>query len=260
MGKCELTNFKRRYLWFLKRNNENCGLCKWLEDSIDFEKPDGFYYDDSRKLLVIFEHFEIDCSERIRKRDKIHGSILRKNYSDVIKEIRKEIELCSNDKYESVKVIEQGYCTQCGNNKIYYMRQDGDKYCDNFINNFLEAFESHVQQIEEYKKHIMEELQVQPKETKMVFLVEDKTIFGTYFANDKNFRGDTVILTDSLQCQEMIDSSNVDYVIYGRHQDKSAYIGCKGESKSSKIDLKGKRFHIIPLAPVITVMERFFPK
>ena len=64
MSKQEILSFKNRYITYLKNNNGNCNICEWLENAIDFESPDGYYFDENSRLLVIFEHFEIDCSER----------------------------------------------------------------------------------------------------------------------------------------------------------------------------------------------------
>ena len=146
MSKNEIARFKIRYKIFSKTDGEKIGV--WLSNAVDFDRPDGYYYDADNKLLVIFEHFDIDCSERITKNGKSNGSILRKNSHDVYQQVQKELQV-SEDDYESTKVIEQGYFEQDGDRKICYVGEDGDKYRNNYINNFIESFESHTKKIEE---------------------------------------------------------------------------------------------------------------
>ncbi len=258
MEKQEVKLFKNRYIYFLKNNNNNSVVCEWLENAIDFEGPDGYYFDSKSRLLVIFEQFEIDCSERPRKNGKSLGSTLRKNCIDKYKEVQEEIE-AADDYYESTKVIEQGYYEQNGNNITYHFGRNGDKYRNNFINNFCESFETHSSRIENYINRVVEKLAIQPLSVKICFLVEDKTAGGSYYLNDKNSFGAPVILTDTLQFQEMLNLSNVDYVIFGRQDDKIASIGCKGDSKLDKIDLMKKEFFVIPAFLQCTASKKIKP-
>lgn len=251
MGKEEVRSFKNCYINSLKNNNSNSTVCEWLENAIDFERPDGYYFDSNSKLLVIFEHFEIDCSERLQKKGKSLGSTLRKNYIDKHKEVQKEIQ-ASVDSYESTKVIEQGYYEQNGNNKTYHIGQNGDKYRNNFINNFYESFKNHCLKIEEYKNNIIKELKIQPLEIKVCFLVEDKTLGGSYYLND--FK--PVVLTDTLQFQQIINNSNVDDIISVRQQDKIAGIGYKGDIELDKIDLLEKEIFVVPAMLKITASKK----
>ena len=118
MSKNEIARFKNRYLIFSKIDSEQIGV--WLRNAVNFDRPDGYYYDAENKLLVIFEHFDIDCSERIIKNGKSNGSILRKNIHDEYQQVQKELQ-ASEDDYESTKVIEQGYFEQDGDRKICVM-------------------------------------------------------------------------------------------------------------------------------------------
>ena len=254
MSKNEVTRFKNSYINFLKKH-EKSDLCKWLENATDFEKPDGYYFDRNNKFLVIFEHFDIDCSEQMKKKTKSLGSTLRKNYNDTNQEVQNEIQ-SSGDLYESTKVIEQGYYTQSGNNKTFHIGENGDKYRDNFVKNFKESFDSHSKKIEEYKTHVIQELKIQPTKIQICFLVEDKTLLGTYYLTKKKSYGDPVILTDTLQFQEIINRSSVDHLIFGRQQDKIACIGHKGDSKSKKIDLNEREFFVFPAIPLFTASKK----
>ncbi len=252
MKKQEISNFKKYYLPYLN----NTTIFEWLEKAVDFERPDGYYYDEINKLLVIFEHFEIDCSERPTKKGKTLGSSLHRNRIVIHKEIQEEIASSNNNLYESTKGIVQGYCSQNGNVKTFYIGQDGGKYRNNFINNFLESFAEHERKVDEYKNSVINQLKIQPLETKVCFIIEDKTIFGSHYLNDKNSQGDPVILTDTLQFQEVINSSNVDLVVFCREDDFTTYIGLKGNNLINKIDLYKKEFFIIPLALKITVAKK----
>ena len=180
---------------------------------------------------------------------------MRKNTNDKYKEAQKEIR-SSGDYYQSTKVIEQGYCKQEGNNKTFYIGQDGDKYRNNFINNFYKPFEDHCKNIENYKNNVINYLKSEPPEIKVCFLVEDKTMGGTYYLNGKKLLGDPVVLTDTLQCQEKINNSTVDYVLFGREQDRITGIGHNGDSPLNKIDLSKKEFFVIPAFPYITAAKK----
>ena len=252
--KKEVTLFKNHYIDYLKINNSNSDICVWLENAVDFEGPDGYYFDSSKNLLVIFEHFDIDCSERIIKKGKDHGSTLRKNSNEKYKEVQEEIQT-SDDYYESTKIIRQGYYEQDGNNITYHFGRDGDKYRNNYINNFRKSFENHCKNIENYKNKVIDILKIQPLEIKVCFLVEDKTMFGTYYLNAKKSQGEPVVLTDTLQFQTIINHSNVDCVVFGQ-QHEIVGVGYKGDSELNKIDLNKKEFWIIPASPYITVAKK----
>ena len=57
MSKNEIARFKNRYKILSKTDSEQIGV--WLSNAVDFDRPDGYYYDAENKLLVIFEHFEL---------------------------------------------------------------------------------------------------------------------------------------------------------------------------------------------------------
>ena len=69
MEKHEVTFFKNHYIDYLKKRNDS-DVCMWLENAIDFEEPDGYYFDSKNDLLVIFEHFDIDCAREEIKWDQ----------------------------------------------------------------------------------------------------------------------------------------------------------------------------------------------
>lgn len=140
------------------------------------------------------------------------------------------------------------------------MFQDGDKYRNNFINNFYESFDNHCKKIEEYKSKVIEKLKIQPLEIKVCFLVDDKTMGGTYYS-DKESCDNYVILTDTLQFQEKINNSNVDFIIYGQSDNNGIIgVGYKGDSVLNKIDLMKKEFFVIPAFPQMTFAQKITNK
>lgn len=254
MSKHEILSFKNRYINYLKNNNGDYNICDWLQNAVDFERPDGYYFDYNTKLLVIFEHFEIDCSERLVKKGKSLGSTLHKNSIDTHKEIQREIQSSNSHYYESTKVIVQGYYKKDGDNLTFEIGKDGDKYRNNFINNFYESFDAHCKKIEEYKNNVIKVLASQPLEIKVCFLIEDKTMLGSYYLEENPF-DKPVILTNTLQFQEKINNSNVDYIISGRQEDGIACIGYKGACILNKVDLNKKEFMVMPAPLKITIAK-----
>ena len=256
MSKHEILSFKNRYINYLKNNNGDYNICDWLQNAVDFERPDGYYFDENNRLLVIFEHFEIDCSERLIKNGKSLGSKRSKNFVDKHNEVQKEIRESNSDYYESTKIVEQGYSKQEGDKIIYDLFGGGDKNRNNLINNFYESFDNHCKKIEKYKNNVINRLKIQPLEIKVCFLVEDKTTGGTYYLENGIPSDKPVVLTDSLQVQQRINNSNVDYIIFGERQGGSAGVGFKGGSELNKIDLTKKEIFIVSPLLQITFAQK----
>lgn len=252
MSKGEITHFKNNYHSQIEYLSKKDNYCKFLLKAMDFERPDGYYYDKNNDSLVIFEHFEIDCSERVDKNGKPLGSILRKNSSDKNKEIKKELKSCSEASYESVKLIEQGYYEENDNGKTFFIGKDGDKYRNNYVANFQQSFNSHNKSKLDYINRVVAHLGIHPQEVKIAFVIEDKTLFGTYYKTKNNNFDSPVILTNTLQLQETLNLSDVDCVIFASPQHEIVSIAHKGDSVTDKIDLQEKEFFILPLGPLIT--------
>ena len=251
----EVSSFKKRYLTYFKNNYSKDNICNWLEQAVDFERPDGYYYDSKTRLLIIFEHFVFNCSENIIKKGKSQGSLLHKELNDKYHEVQKEIQ-SATDNYESTKVIMQGYYEKNGNKTVIKIGENGDKYRNNYINNFKTAFNEHSAKIDEYKDNLIINLNIKPLETKVVFLIEDTTMFGSKFLEKGNSPWKPVILTNTLQFQDIINNSNVDFVIAAcQNGDGGVNIGYKNDS-SNKIDLNQTEFYIIAGAPYITFAKK----
>lgn len=109
-NKSEIETFKKRYLYknlnsfAISNNHPNSfdNILNALKQCKNFERPDGYFFDEETATLYIFEHFEFDCSETNR-----NGSKLRKNISKVNNEIESEIKN-SAQSYNSTKAIVQG--------------------------------------------------------------------------------------------------------------------------------------------------------
>lgn len=252
MSKAEITHFKNNYRPQIENLSKKDNYCKSLLNAVDFERPDGYYYDKDNDNLIIFEHFEIDCSERINKNGNPLGSILRKNFRDKKKEVRKELNSCSKTSYESTKIIEQGYYEEKNNVKTYFIGQNGDKYRNNYLTNFQQSFNDHNKNKSDYINRVVTYLGVQPQETKIVFVIEDKTLFGTYYKTEKNNMDSPVILTNTLQLQESLNYSDVDCVIFVQRDNKIMGAAHKGDSLTDKIDLRTKELFIMPAALLFT--------
>lgn len=215
----------------------------------DFEKPDGYFFDEKTSTLYIFEHFAFDCSEQT----KYGGSTLRRNINMVDKEIAYEIE--NSDKtYNSVKIIAQGDGVNNGNTTIYYMNTDGDKYRNNYIKNFREQYEKHSKKIQDYISHCKQEINATPSKILTVFVIEDVTMGGTCYINQNKIR-EAVNLLFTQQFLETFNNSKIDYVFFGRLHDNVLTIcdrSIANDSLFKYIDLQNLEFNIFPAMPKIT--------
>lgn len=212
----------------------------------NFEHPDGYFYDKSENILYIYEHFSIDCSPT-----KKGSSKLRESSSMVYKKENKYIENAKeNGTIESV--IEQGYCKD----NVYHVGADGDKYRDNYLNNFIRSFSEHSSQIESYKNDCCKYLDKIPEKIIVNFVIEDFTMFGTKFKEGKNI-GDFVNPLVTKNFAEILLKSDVDAFIFNSLQNPQMLtVLTKNSLKKididSLIDLKNKEFYIIPVALYFT--------
>ena len=80
MKKQEVTYFKNHYIDYLKINNRNSDICVWLENAVDFEGPDGYYFDSSMQpftMKVITPTF-ISSAIRLAKNHISPKKVLKK--------------------------------------------------------------------------------------------------------------------------------------------------------------------------------------
>lgn len=228
-------------------------LIEMFMQSKDFERPDGYYFDQATSTLYIFEHFAFDCSPTNR-----NGSSLRRNTKQVNNEIEREIENSLTD-YNSVKVVDQGYGEKNGNKITYVMGADGDKYRDNYIASFKKFYEDHNGKVSEYIENCKNEIDITPNKVVISFLVEDVTVFGTHYKCNGNI-GAPVILLFTKQFLEIFKNSKVDYVFFGALNDRYLMICDRSiinDDPSKYIDLLNEEFYVIPAVPVITAAKKF---
>lgn len=226
-------------------------LVKALINSFDFDRPDGYWYDKETASLYIFEHFSYDCSASI----KHGGSTLRMNENKVSNEINKEIEKTQTD-YSSVKVIEQGVGIKNGNTITYKMGAYGDIYRNIYIENFNYGYKGHAENLHKYIEHCLEEIKITPNKIITTFLIEDVTMGGTYYNNNKCM-GEPVNLLQTKQFVEAFKNSKIDYVFFGSYQgitfcDRSI-INCVSDQF---IDLTNKELYILPSMFKITSAKK----
>lgn len=222
----------------------------------EFEAPDGYHYDSNSQTLYMFEHFEFDCSLSRRK-----GSKLRESIASVNRKIDDGISNSTNEEINFTNVIEQGYADLSNGTITYHVGKNGDKYRDNYIANFSRSFSKHNQQIENYKINCLNEIKSKIKEMVTIFVVEDVTLGGTYYLNDKNGVGEAVNLLETKQFFELVKNSKVDFVVFSRYQDGICSIFDKniisGKNEYKLIDLKKREFFVFPSMPQITVVKKY---
>lgn len=217
-----------------------------LFNSTYFDHPDSFYYDKQNKILYIFEHFEFDCSSSNKK-----GSTLRRNYAEVVRKEKKIFD-SSEDAIYVESILKQG---NAGNN-TFYIGANGDKYRDNYINNFTSSFQKHCSQIEGYKNDCIKKLGVVPEKYIITFVCEDITLYGTYYLDNKCNMGNPVNPLVTKQFMKLLQNSNVDYLIYKSESIPKFIILSKkfitDEIIETALDLKDKAFYIIPVGVKIS--------
>lgn len=254
-GKNEVSKFVARYnIKYLlsndllekitvSNNSQNSvnSLVKILMKCRDFDRPDGYFYDEKTSTLYVFEHFEFDCSDNI----KHGGSTLRINSNKVEDAINKELSNAQSD-YSGVKVIEQGIGVKNGDTITYYMGEYGDIYRNNYIKNFITVYTGHTAKLQKYIDNCIQEIGVTPNNIITTFLIEDLTMAGTYYNNNKNM-GEPVNLIFTKQFLEAFKSSNIDYVFFGYIEGISICDRSIANDNSNKyIDLLEKELYIIP--------------
>lgn len=265
-SKSEIETFKKRYLYknlnsnntkdyyAISYNQPNSfdSILNALIQCKNFERPDGYFFDEETATLYIFEHFSFDCSETNDK-----GSKLRKNISKVNKDIESEIKN-SEQNYSSTKAIVQGYGVKNGNTTTFYMGKDGDKFRDNYIKNFRSQFEKHSMKVQEYINYCTQEIKATPNKIKTIFVIEDVTMGGTYYKH-LNDMGEPVNLLTTKQFIEVFANSKVDYVFFGMLQYNDLTVcdrSITNDNLSKYIDLYNKEFFVFPMMPQITVAKK----
>lgn len=265
-NKLEISKFKRKiinnegYVNYKAFSNNKKTINKVVDAFIkakDFEAPDGYYYDKSKKTLYIFEYFEFDCSKRKNK-----SSTLRENISKVDREINNEIkDISNNETKEFVKVIEQGFGEVSNNTITYKLGTNGDIFRNNYIKNFTTSFQKHEKQIDTYKSNCLNEIQDEVKQIVIVFVVEDVTKMGTCY-NENGTQSYEVNLLTTKQFIELFEKSNIDYVIFKMQYSRKNIFSIMDKKyinddiKNLAKDLNQTEFYVFPVVPQITSVKK----
>lgn len=235
-----------------KRKGSFDALIEALIQSKNFERPDGYYFDEVTSSLYIFEHFAFDCSETGN-----NGSTLRRSVDKVNKAVEREIKK-SDVEYNSVKPIEQGIGIKEENEITYVVGANGDIYRNNYIKNFKRSYENHSKKVHEYIENCKHEINVVPQRVITTFLIEDVTLLGTYYKM-KNWMENPVILSYTKQFLEAFKNSPIDYVIFGRQHDRFLTVcdrSIANDNLTNYIDLLDKEIFIFPIIPKITAAKK----
>ncbi len=164
-----------------------------------FNRPDMYYI--NNQCCYMFEHFEVDAS--LFEEGK--GSAYKRNVFISDKQIIQE----SNEIIKNSK-INKNEISSCGTTSKT-ISQEASKL--NLRNNFIRIFDSHYNNIEEYKKNIQTKTNKNYKKYKTIFIIEQTTEFGGWVyknnqpTNLELFYCDFVL--DKMKC-----AVNVDYFIF----------------------------------------------
>jgi len=184
------------------------------------DAPDGYYYNEATETLIIFEHFEFDCSPAKKKGAK-QSSTMRESESCARKQVDGEISALGIDvSYKSTVPIVQGkgvesICPTTGQKKITYNPHGDGGERERYVNNFIYIWNKHHEKIDEYKENIEKKIAGKIRAIKICFVVEDKTILGAAYRDSNGSRGELVNLLLTKQFIEIFENSNVDFVIFG---------------------------------------------
>lgn len=135
---------------------------KLFQNMRSYERPDILSIYDNK--IVAIEHFEFDSYKNSRK-----GSNFKIQENIIENRMQKEIGLKLKDKGE---VILHDHIENNGNLKQYY-------------DNFKKVLLSHIDNINEYKKHIITDYGSE-KEIEFWFFAEDVTPLGSYYYRKSN--------------------------------------------------------------------------
>lgn len=223
--------------------------------------PDGFNYNEKTDTLIIFEHFEFDCSPNNGKRK---GSMLRKNIAHINDRIAQEIGQMRDGEYQSVKIIAQSNGSKNENTITYNVGADGDKFRDNYIANFKMIFEDHLKNIGTYKANCINKLGKEPKNIKVCFVFEDVTLCGTYYKCDNLFEGGDIFrtpvnITITKQFMDIFRTAPIDYAVFSMRKEPAMLTICDKTILGyydKADDLTQKEFFVLPAMPQITVAKQ----
>ena len=145
------------------------------------ERPDAYLVDG--KNVFILEHFQFDNGYS----DK-HGSQLERQLNNIDKQFNSS------------------------NKRLGLFDVNINKTSELYVNNFKNAFTSHILKLKTYKENVLRELDTKPESVIIGFIIEDISMFGASFRDSKN----NIKIVNFLRTQTFYDlfiKSQLDFVL-----------------------------------------------
>lgn len=162
-----------------------------------FERPDMIVPIDEKILAI--EHFEFDASSQSNK-----GSTDKRKLAERNREFDKLIsDTCNSD-----ELLISTTCSDCLYSPDYY------------IENFKRAFLNHLNKVEEYKTHLLNEQRIKTVDDIIVcFFIVDTTPLGCYYLEDGGMK--SFIAFQVKECLDLISQAKeVNCFLFGQFDGK----------------------------------------
>ena len=205
----EIDRIKQEY--FINKNFRYGAFCcpkssrkilDFMFNSIPFEKPDFYYFDNQKCYL--FEHFEFDASKRVKN----CGSLSRRNLNVTNKEIDNEWKSITSNVTKRDEITNWETITKTVENHA-----SKESWKENFCN----TFDEHYNKLNVYQDNLKTVL---GQDVKFIncFVIEDTTeLGGLYFLNGKHHH--TLVCIFDFAIKKMNEAKKIDYFIYLNRQD-----------------------------------------
>lgn len=173
-----------------------------------FNRPDMYYY--NKKYCYIFEHFEVDAS--LYRKGK--GSFYKRNLSMADKQLENETNnLIKNSKIDKNKISALGTTS-------ITTTQEASKI--NLKENFIRIFDSHYENINEYKENLGKHLSLKNLNFKTIFIIEQTTEFGGWVYKNNRHTNLELFYCDFV-LDKLKSAVNVDYFIFLNKSDNEKF-------------------------------------
>ena len=189
--------------------------------SIAFNRPDMYFI--NNKFCYIYEHFEIDASLYVEGK----GSSYKRNIFMVDKQLEKQSnELINTAPIDKNKISSQGTLS-------ITTSQEASK--TNLKENFIRIFDSHYENINEYKENLKKHLSLKTSNFKTIFIIEQTTEFGGFLLKNGKQRNLELFYCDFV-IKKLKSAINVDYFIFINKSDSDKYFTIIKNGDFKKLD------------------------
>lgn len=186
-------------LQFFCSKTKELSIFDKFHNSIAFNRPDMYFL--NNRFCYIFEHFEIDASLFIEGK----GSSYKRNIFIADKQLEKQAnELMSTAPINKNKISSQGTLS-------ITTSQDASK--TNLKENFIRIFDSHYENIKEYKENLKKLLSLKSSNFKTIFIIEQTTEFGGFLLKNGKQINLELFYCDFV-IEKLKSAINVDYFIF----------------------------------------------